>query len=146
MATKASKRSRIARAIEVADRGIDEQIEQLTDAIEEIEKAMRPYEELNERRNKLIRSRNALQGGTALTGAGTTRLTQEQVVGFLKENPGARPMDIANAFNVAPQTVGSHLYRGKSNGRYLTKDKRWWARDPKSGINTEDDLPDEEDE
>lgn len=117
---------------------IQEQVTNIDEAIESLEKRMRPYEQLNAKKQQLLSARRALLGGNRTTGAGGTRLTMDDVVGFLKEHPGSSPSNIAERFGVSQTTVSSHIYRNKS--RFIKKDGRYWARDPKNGLNTEDDI------
>lgn len=142
----APKRKNGKSRLALADKIIEEQVEVIDDQLDRINAMLRPYEELKERANRLQAARRALLGGNRLTGAGGTRLRKEDIIEFLKDNPGSSPSQIAEKFGVASPTVSSALYRGKTDGRYLSKDGRWYLRDPKSGLDTEDDLPDHEDE
>ena len=124
---------------------IDEQVAQLDEALEKIEAKMKPYEELNQKKQQLLAARRALLGhGPRLTGGTTTRLTLDDVVDFVKNHPGCIPSDLAQHFGVPQTTVGSHLYRNKT--RFVVKDGKYWVRDPKAGIDTADDIPEEDDE
>lgn len=122
-----------------AERIVQTQVEQIDDEITKLEKYLRPYEKIKAEIDKLRSARRALLGGSKQTGAGSTKLRQQDIVEFLEQNPGASPGQIAEAHGVTQSTVSSHLYRGKGE-RFLTKDQRWWNRDPKNGINTADDI------
>lgn len=128
-------RTRLAKA----DAIIEEQIEVLDEQLAVVEEMLRPYEKIKERADRLRAARRALLGGSRLTGGGNTKVRQEDVVNFLKEHPGSAPGQIAEKFGVTQPTISSHLYRGKDE-RFLTKDGRWWNRDPKNGLNTADDI------
>ena len=125
-----------------ADALIQEQVDQIDEAIERIEARMAPYEKLATRRDQLRAARRALLGGTRSTGAGSVRLRQEDIVEFLKKNPGSPVSAIASHFSVAAPTVSSHLYRGRDE-RFLKKNDNWYLRDPEAGMDTEDDVDDE---
>jgi hypothetical protein len=140
MATR--KRSAVQRKIREADNIIEEQVEVIDEQLEKVERMMKPYEELAERRNRLKAARRALLGGTRMTGEGGSTLRLEDVVGYVRENPGAAPGQIAEGLHTRNTTVSSHLYRNKD--RFINKDGRYWVRDPKEGLNTAEDLEDEE--
>lgn len=124
---------------------IEEQVEELDSAIEEVEKRMRPYEKLNQKKQQLLAARKALRGqGSRLTGGTSTRLTGDELKGYFKENPGSTPDEAAQRFGVSGSTIRSSLYRNKS--QYVTRDSRYWVRDPKNGLNTADDIPEDEDD
>lgn len=123
---------------------VDGILEEIDSEIENINKKLRPYDALIEKRNELTAARRALLGGSKLTGgSGGTQVRQEDIVRFLNENPGSSPSEIATHFNVNAPLISSHLSRGK-NERFLTVDKKWWVRDPKNGLNTADDIDTEE--
>lgn len=124
---------------------IDEQVEQLNAAITRIEKRMKPYEELAQRRLQLVAARRALMGtGPRMTGGNTTRLTLDDIVKFLEDNAGASPGQIAEQFGVTQGTVSSHLYRNKD--RFIKRDGLYWVRNPGEGLNDASDLEEDEDE
>jgi predicted DNA-binding protein YlxM (UPF0122 family) len=140
-----AKRTVLDKILEEADEAIQEQVEQLDAAIEKINERLAPYEKLNAKKEQFQRARNALLGGSRLTGGGTTRMSQEMVRDYLRENPGETIEEVAEGMNANRDAIRGHLYRG-NNERFLTKDKHWWVRDPKNGINDVDDLPDPDDE
>jgi DNA-binding transcriptional ArsR family regulator len=119
---------------------VQEQVDALDESLAAIENRLQKYQDLIDTKNKLLSARRALLGGNRLTGAGGNRLTLEDVVGHLTEHPGSTPSVIAERFGVAQSTVSSHIYRNKS--RFIKKDGRYWVRDPKNGLNTEDDVDD----
>lgn len=124
---------------------IEQQLEEIDEALTRVNKLLAPYEELKIEANKLQAARRALLGGNRQTGAGGTRLQMEDIVRYLGENPGSTAGEIAAEFGVAQNTVSSALYRGKGE-RYLSKDKKWYLRDPKNGVNTEADIDNIEEE
>lgn len=132
-----------SRLKKVEDR-IDQRVQEIDEDIAEFEGLLKPYERIKEEIDKLKRSRSALLGGSKLTGAGTTKIRQADIVDWLNENPGATPGMIAEALNSKQNTISSALYRGKDE-RFLTDgDSHWWVRDPKNGINTIDDVDKED--
>jgi len=122
-----------------AQAAVEESVEMIDEQLADLEKLLRPYERIKEEIDKLRAARRALLGGSKMTGSGGSKVRQEDVVGFLKENPGSPPGIIAQALGVPQPTVSSHLYRGKDE-RFLSKNGNWYLRDPKSGINTVDDI------
>lgn len=122
---------------------IDTQVEQIDEAIEKIERRMAPYEALNEKKQQLLSARRALLGhGPKLTGGTTTRVTLDDVTQYLKDHPGSLPSDIAQRFGVTAPTISSHLYRNKN--KFINKDGKYYVRDPKNGLDTTDDIEDDE--
>lgn len=120
---------------------IAQQIDEIDEQIRKIELRMKKFEKLNEAKQKLLSARRALLGGNRTTGAGGSRLTLDDVTGFLKEHPGSSPSNIGERFGVSQTTVSSHIYRNKD--RFIKKDGRYWARDPENGLGTEEDIEDD---
>jgi hypothetical protein len=123
---------------------IDEQVVSIDEALESIERRMKPYEALNAKKQQLLSARRALLGGNRTTGAGGTRVTMEDIVGFLNDNPGSLPSAIAERFGVGQGTISSHLYRNKD--RFIKKDGKYYVRDPEAGVDTADDIEEDDDE
>ena len=138
-----SRRSRLARAEKEAEDLINAQVEQIDEAVASIEEKLKPYERLREQRDRLLRSRSALLGGTRLTGSGTKNLRQEDVVRLVGENPGSTIQELADKASSSYSAMNMHLSRGKDE-RFLNKEKRWYLRDPKNGINTADDIEEDD--
>jgi Fic family protein len=119
-------------------------LEALDEEITQVEAKLRKYEPLIEHKKSLESSKRSLLGGARLTsGNNGMRMRQEDIVAFLEDNPGSTGKEIADNFGAPYSTISSHLYRGR-NERFLEKDKRWFNRDPEAGVNTVDDLPDDE--
>jgi hypothetical protein len=125
--------------LKAAEAAVQSSVETIDEQIEELQKFLTPYEKIKGEIDKLKAARRALLGGSRLTGEGSTKLRMEDVTQFLRENPGSTPGVIAEHFKVPQTTVSSHLYRGKGE-RYISKDGAWYLRDPKNGINTEEDV------
>jgi hypothetical protein len=121
---------------------IDKQVGEIDASIELIERRMRPYEELNAKKQQLLAARRALLGGSRLTGTGGTRLQLEDLLEYLKKNPGHSAGQMAMRFSVPQTTVSSHIYRNKD--RFISKDGRYWVRDPENDINTADDIEEDD--
>ena len=119
------------------EQGIDE-------AIQEIEDRMRGYQALADSKTQLLAARRALLGhGPRTTGGTTHQVTGDDLYAYVKENPGLTPGEIAEHFGVKQGTISSHFYRNKT--RYIKKGDRYWARDPKNGLDTADDIEEDED-
>jgi hypothetical protein len=143
MATEGTrKRSKIEAALEAADTIIEEQKDTLDVAIEELNKKLAPFDKLKEKRDRLVKARNALSGGNTLTGAGGTRLTWQMLAEELEKTPGQVPEELAKKFNVKTTNITSALWRQKD--KFINKNGRYYVRDPEAGINTADDIEDEE--
>lgn len=129
---------------QVADEMRESQLEQLDEQIADINKRLAKYDPLVELRNQLMSARRAMLGGNRSTGEGGNRLTMEEVVRVVRENPGLSAMDLAKIAGVGRTTIGSHLSRYNGD-RFLNKNNKWWLRDPKNGVNTVDDIDEDED-
>lgn len=118
---------------------IQGQIDLLDEAIEKVERRLEKYDVLREKRDRLRSARRALTGGTRLTGAGTVRIRQEDIVEWLRSHPGSTLSEISDSVGGTSTQVSSHLNRGR-NERFLNHDRRWWVRDPKNGLNDVEDI------
>lgn len=134
MASKVGK-SRLARA----DAIIKERVDQIDDDIAELERLARPYLKIRERIERLRSARCELLGSSHATGGGNSKVRQEDVVEFLTEHPGSVPSQIAKGLGTKGPTISTHLYRG-NNDRFITKNGKWWVRDPEAGLDTPDDI------
>lgn len=141
MAEGTRKRSKIDAALEKAQELNKEVRDSLDEAIAEIDRRLAPYMKLMDEKNKLVKSRNALSGGSTLTGAGGTRLTWQMIAEYVEENPGKTPEEIATHFGTKTTNVTSALYRQKES--FINKNGRYWRRDPEAGLNSAEDIEDE---
>lgn len=124
---------------------IDEQVAQINRAIDEIDKRMKPYETLAAKKLQLVAARRALLGtGNRLTGNAGHRVTLDDLISFISENPGASPGQMAEHFGVTQGTISSHLYRNKD--RFVRNNGSYWVKDPAAGINTSADVEKEDDD
>jgi hypothetical protein len=128
---------------QLAEEVIEQGVANIDEAIEEVDKKLKRYAKLQESKVKLLAARRALLGhGPRTTGGTTTRLTVDDVYAYVKENPGCTPQQISERFEVAGSTARSHLSRNP--GRFLSKDGRYWARDPEAGLNTVEDIEEDD--
>jgi DNA-binding transcriptional ArsR family regulator len=107
---------------------IDAQVDQLNEAIEQIDERMKRYDKLQQQRLQLVAARRALLGtGPRLTGGVGTRVTVDDISQYLIAEGGALPSQVAQNFGVTQGTISSHLYRNKgrfvknSDGKYFVK-------------------------
>lgn len=121
---------------------VKDMVEEIDQKVAELDKRLVKYDRIKEQRDKLMAARRALLGGSTLTGAGGTRIRITDIKEFLVKHPGSPPSVIAEHFRVPVTRINSHLYRGKDE-MFLNKDGKWWARNPKKGLNTEDDIEEE---
>ena len=134
---KKRKPQEIIDAVLAGEQGIDE-------ALEEIEQRMRGFQALADAKTQLLAARRALLGhGSRTTGGTTTQVTSDDLYAYVGANPGLTPGQIAEHFGVKQGTISSHFYRAKT--RYIEKEGRYWARDPKNGLDTADDIEEDED-
>jgi hypothetical protein len=123
---------------------LDEQVALIDEQLEEIDRRLAPYKKHLEVKQQLLSARRALLGhGPRTTGGTSDRLHLEDILDYLKTNPGAAPSQVAEHFSVSQPTVSSHLYRNK--GRFINKDGRYWVRDPKEGLDTAEDIEEDDD-
>lgn len=134
--TKGQSRLKKAEAI------VQDRVDEIDDSITELEKLIRPYDRIKGEIDKLRSARRALLGGSSSTGGGGSRIRRADVKEFLEKNPGSVPAAIAIGLGTNQPVVSSHLQRGKDE-LFIMKNKRWWVRDPKTGINTADDIEEE---
>lgn len=124
---------------------IDEQVAQIDEQIEQIERRMAPYQKLHDAKTQLLSARRALLGhGPRNTGGSTTSVTVDDLAQYVKDNPGLSPGQIAEHFGTKQATISSHFYRNKQ--RFIAKEGRYWLRDPKNGMNSAEDIEEEDDE
>lgn len=127
----------------IAEEAVETSLNEVDVQLEAIEKRLAKYQVLIEAKTKLLSARRALLGhGPRTTGGTTTRLTVDDVKQYLKEHPGSVPTQIAQRFGVSQSTVSSHIYRNKDS--FIQKDGRYWARDPEAGLDTAEDIEEDD--
>ena len=136
---KGKGKSRLAKAEAI----VQTQVEMIDDHLTDLEKMLRPYNRIKEEIDKLRAARRALLGGSRITGGGGNKVRQEDVIEYLEKHPGSLPMSIAEALGSTQPVISSHLYRGRDE-RFISKDKRWWLRNPKEGLDTADDIEEDD--
>jgi hypothetical protein len=117
---------------------MEQQVQNIDEAIEAIDRRLAPYKAIIMERERLVRARRALVTTGGVTGNAGTRVTVEEVYNWFKEHPGATTSEAAEHFGVALSTISSHTYRNKD--RFIKKNGNVWARDPEAGIDTAEDV------
>lgn len=124
---------------------IDEQITKIDNS-----KVMKAAAKLIEKKNILMATRRALMGGNKMTGGSSPRITQADVVQFMANsetagNGGSSPSFIAEGLHTNEAVIRGHLSRGKDE-RFIKNGNLWYLRDPEAGVNSAEDIKDQEDE
>lgn len=123
--------------------GLLEDIDAQITSIDE-SKVMRAAAKLIEKKTKLMAARRALLGGNPMTGGSSgTRISQGDVVGKMTNGNGYSPAALAESLHTTEAVIRGHLNRG-NNERFLKKDGLWYLRDPEAGINTAEDIEDDD--
>jgi hypothetical protein len=78
-------------------------------------------------RGLLLSARAALTGEGGAGAARRQRISQDEVAAYLDEHPGSWPAQIAQALQVSPTNVSTHLSRGRHT-RYERRDDGWYLR------------------
>jgi hypothetical protein len=80
---------------------------------------------LDERRNRLLAARAALDGETVVASPRPPRISREEVTEYLRDNPGSTTAEVAGGMGVKPTTVAKHLSRGGLDGIYRYENGKW---------------------
>jgi hypothetical protein len=105
-----------------ASRGLVAEIEE---QLSELDARLAPHEPVVAERERLRAARAVLLGeGPAPE---TPRISQDDLVAYLIENPGARASAAAKFFGVPLTTVSAHFYRGKLT-TFVSRGKGWHVR------------------
>jgi hypothetical protein len=106
-----------------ASRGL---VAEIDEQLSELDGRLAPHEPLVAERERLRAARAVLLGeGPA---PATPRISQDDLVGYLIENPGSRAGAVAKALGVPLTTVSAHLYRGKLT-LFVSRGKGWHVRE-----------------
>jgi hypothetical protein len=106
-----------------ASRGL---VAEIDEQLSELDAKLAPHEHVVAERERLRSARAALMGeGPA---AKTPRVSQDDLVGYLIENPGSRASAAAKFFGVPLTTVSAHFYRGKLT-TFVSRGKGWYVRE-----------------
>lgn len=119
----------------------------INDAIDQMDKRLEVYDRVKAQRDRLTSARRALLGvGSRTTSAGGNRVTQDEVAKVLQDaDKGMTVAELVTAISGSTDgQIRGHLNRGKDQRFLKHSDGRWFLRDPEGGINTEDDLNDDE--
>lgn len=81
--------------------------------------------QLEERRNRLLAARAALDGEGVARGPRPRRVSREEVTEYLRQNPGSTTAEVAAGMAVKPTTIAQHLSRGGREGIYRYEHGRW---------------------
>ncbi len=105
-----------------ASRGV---LADIDEQLSELDAKLAPHESVVAERERLRAARAVLLGeGPAPE---TPRISQDDLVGYLIENPGSRASAAAKFFGVPLTTVSAHFYRGKLT-TFVSRGKGWYVR------------------
>jgi hypothetical protein len=105
-----------------ASRGL---VAEIDEQLSKLDAKLAPHEHVVAERERLRSARAALMGeGPA---PATPRISQDDLVGYLIENPGSRASAAAKFFGVPLTTVSAHFYRGKLT-TFVSRGKGWHVR------------------
>ncbi len=97
----------------------------------ELDRELDSVRELMAERRRLVQARRAITGEASAAGSLLRRITQDEVVGYLREHPGVRASAIAKELGVPLTNISQHLHRGKdtlferrSDGWHLRKARK----------------------
>ncbi len=106
-----------------ASRGL---VAEIDEQLSRLDGRLAPHEPSIAERERLRAARAVLTGeGPAPQ---TPRISQNDLVGYLIDNPGARASAAAKFFGVPLTTVSAHFYRGKLT-TFVSRGKGWYVRE-----------------
>ncbi len=106
-----------------ASRGV---LAEIDEQLSNLDAKLAPHEHVVAERERLRAARAVLMGeGPAPE---TPRISQDDLVGYLIGNPGARASAAAKFFGVPLTTVSAHFYRGKLT-TFVSRGKGWYVRE-----------------
>jgi hypothetical protein len=106
-----------------ASRGL---VAEIDEQLSKLDARLAPHEPQMVERERLRAARALLMGeGPAPQ---TPRISQNDLVGYLIDNPGARATAAAKFFGVPLTTVSAHFYRGKLT-TFVSRGKGWHVRE-----------------
>jgi hypothetical protein len=77
-------------------------------------------------------------------GSSGTRISRDDVIHAMTMGEPHTPADLATALSTTEAVIRGHLSRGKDEA-FIKKDGNWYLRDPEKGINTAEDIEEDED-
>jgi hypothetical protein len=80
---------------------------------------------LDERRNRLLSARAALDGEVVVASPRPPRISREEVTDYLRRSPASTTAEVADGMGVRPTTVAKHLSRGGQDGIYRYENGKW---------------------
>jgi hypothetical protein len=81
--------------------------------------------QLEERRNRLLAARAALDGEGVAATPRPRRVSREEVTEYLRQNPGSTTSEVSTGMGVKPTNIAQHLSRGGKEGIYRYEHGRW---------------------
>lgn len=139
-------------AEDLVERALEGEVS-LNEAIEDLDTRLEVYDRVKVFRDRLVSARRALMGvGSRTTANAGNRVTQDEVakaMSMQNAGEGDGGFSVAELVAMIPGStdgqIRGHLNRGAGE-RFLKRpsDNRWFLRDPENGINTVDDLPEED--
>ena len=106
-----------------ASRGV---LAEIDEQLSKLDGKLAPHEPSIAERERLRTARAALMGESPASK--TPRVSQDDLVGYLIENPGSRASAAAKFFGVPLTTVSAHFYRGKLT-TFVSRGKGWYVRE-----------------
>src|SRR4051812_27296773 len=101
----------------------EDALEAITRELRSLDEQLASYDELVEKRNRLLAAKAALLGHAPIS-SGAKRVSQEQVADYVEKHPGSTPAEIALGLRVSDATIRAHLHRGKGR-RFFQRDGGW---------------------
>jgi len=81
--------------------------------------------ELDERRERLLTARAALDGEAVIPKAKPRRFSQDDIAAYLASHPESSYTEIAAGLGAASTNVAAHLKRGRQAGRFRNDAGKW---------------------
>lgn len=85
--------------------------------------------EIEEKRERLLAARAALDGEAVLPKQRAPRVSQDQVAAFLRENPDSTYLEVADGMGISPVVAAKHLSRGQMADRFRNSAGKWSIRE-----------------
>jgi DNA-directed RNA polymerase specialized sigma24 family protein len=97
--------------------------------VAEIDERLKTLDEQLAAHEALLAERERLRAARAtLLGEGPSgQISQEDIANYLREHPGSRPREIADALGVSSGRVSAHLFRAKHT-RFVSRGDGWHLR------------------
>lgn len=102
-----------------ASRGV---LAEIDDRLRALDEQLAAHEPLLAERERLRAARTTLLGE-----APQGQISQDDIADYLREHPGSRPRQIADALGVSSGRVSAHLFRAKHT-RFVSRGDGWHLR------------------